>query len=191
MSVPDYQEDRADTRRWWAYTLLGAALIVLGLIAASNLAAMTLVSAIVFGVLLIVAGALEALHAFWARDWRGFLLSLLTGLVYIAAGWILLADPVRSSVILTLLFAVALIVSGIFRLVLAGRLWRHWGGLLLASGLVAIAAGIVILARWPASGLWVLGLVVAVDLVVHGAWWIAYSLDLRREQQQRQQFRPA
>ena len=50
-----------------------------------------------------------------------------------------------------------------------------------ASGIVGIAAGLVILAKWPVSGLWVLGLLVGIDLLLHGVWWISLGGRLRRE----------
>ncbi len=181
MSATDFERDWSVSGDWRVYALLGAALVALGLAAGSNLAAAAIASAVVFAALLIAAGALEVLHAFWARSWRGFLPSLLVGLLYLAGGWVLLANPVAASAALTALFAAALIASGVFRVVLAFRLWRRWGWMLLASGAIAIAAALVILSGWPASGLWVLGLCVAIDLVAHGAWWIAYGLDLRRE----------
>jgi uncharacterized membrane protein HdeD (DUF308 family) len=41
----------------------------------------------------------------------------------------------------------------------------------------------VILLKWPLSGLWVLGLAVGTDLVLHGFWWVASSWTAREEQQ--------
>ena len=40
-------------------------------------------------------------------------------------------------------------------------------------GMGASLAGLVILAKWPLSGLWVFGLVVGADLILHGLWWVA------------------
>jgi hypothetical protein len=36
-----------------------------------------------------------------------------------------------------------------------------------------------ILARWPASGLWVIGLFIGVDLIFYGLAWVAIALGLR------------
>jgi uncharacterized membrane protein HdeD (DUF308 family) len=36
-----------------------------------------------------------------------------------------------------------------------------------------------ILARWPASGLWVIGLFIGIDLIFYGLAWIAIALGLR------------
>jgi uncharacterized membrane protein HdeD (DUF308 family) len=39
--------------------------------------------------------------------------------------------------------------------------------------------GVLVLARWPASGLWVIGLFLGIDLIFYGIAWIAVALDLR------------
>jgi uncharacterized membrane protein HdeD (DUF308 family) len=133
------------------------------------------------GVLLLVAGAAEVFQSFSAQYWRGFFLRLLVGVLYIVAGLMLITDPARASVVLTLVFALALIASGIVRIVQAVQYWEWFGGLLLFSGIVGILAGAIILWKWPVSGLWVLGAVVGVDLLLHGFWWISLGSRLRRE----------
>ena len=72
-------------------------------------------------------------------------------------------------------FAAALIASGAARVFLAVQHWGRLGWLLLVSGLVGILGGLVILFKWPLSGLWVLGLAVGIDLILHGIWWIVSS----------------
>jgi uncharacterized membrane protein HdeD (DUF308 family) len=47
------------------------------------------------------------------------------------------------------------------------------------SGLVTLLLGGVILAHWPVSGLFVLGIFLGVDLVIAGVSWIAISLGLK------------
>jgi uncharacterized membrane protein HdeD (DUF308 family) len=64
--------------------------------------------------------------------------------------------------------------------VLAFRYWADYGWLLLASGLIAIAAGAVIISGWPVSGLWVIGLFVGIDLLSYGFWWLVYAFEVRR-----------
>jgi uncharacterized membrane protein HdeD (DUF308 family) len=39
--------------------------------------------------------------------------------------------------------------------------------------------GLLVLAQWPASGLWVIGLFIGIDLIFYGAAWIALALGLR------------
>ena len=138
-----------------------------------------MVSAILFGIALVVVGGFEVIHSFAANHWGGFILRLLVGAFYVIGGAMLIANPLAASKLLTLAFAAALIASGVARLFLAFEYWERFGGLLLSSGIVGILAGLVILSKWPLSGLWVLGLVVGVDLLLHGSWWVMFGLSLR------------
>jgi uncharacterized membrane protein HdeD (DUF308 family) len=47
------------------------------------------------------------------------------------------------------------------------------------SGAVTLLLGLVILARWPVSSVYVLGLFLGIDLVIAGTSWIGIGLDLR------------
>jgi len=171
-----------ETGKWWVVALVGVAFVLMGLFVLGNLVLATIVSAIFFAAALAVGGIFQVFHAFSAKGWGGFLLDLLIGLLYIAAGVVLAMNPVVTSFALTLLFAAFLLASGIFRLTLAWRHWHVFGWLLVASGLIGIAAGIVILMSFPGAALWVLGLCLAVDLLVHGFWWLLFGFNLRAAQ---------
>lgn len=171
----------AENTSWWGAMLVGAVFIVTGLFLLGDVVAATLISAFVIGVVLLIAGASEAFQAFSAPHWRGFFLRILIGVLYAIGGLMLVTDPARASIILTLVFALSLIASGAVRIVQAVEYWQWFGWLLLASGIVGIAAGLVILSKWPVSGLWVLGLLVGIDLVLHGIWWIALGGRVRQE----------
>lgn len=58
---------------------------------------------------------------------------------------------------------------GVGRIVMAiqARGARSWVVLLLTGGL-AVLLGLMIAVRWPVSGLWVIGLFVAIELIVQG-----------------------
>jgi uncharacterized membrane protein HdeD (DUF308 family) len=158
---------------WWQSILLGLVLMLAGLFILRNAVAATVASAIVFGVALLATGIFEIVHAFWVERWGSLFWRLLLGTFYAVAGAVLIADPLAASVLLTLAFAAALIASGAARIYLALREWQTLGWLLLISGVAGLLAGLVILAKWPLSGLWVFGLVVGIDLLLHGLWWVA------------------
>lgn len=166
---------------WWGAILVGAIFIFAGFFVLGDVVAATVISAFLIGVLLVVAGAVEVYQAFSAQHWRGFTLRLLVGLLYAVCGLMLISDPARGSVILALVFALSLIASGFVRIFQAFQYWEWFGSLLLISGIVGIVAGLVILAKWPVSGLWVLGLLVGIDLILHGFWWITLGGRLRQE----------
>jgi len=169
------------TTSWWGALLLGAVFILAGLFVLGDVALATVISAIMIGVILVIAGASEVFHAFSAPRWSGFALRLLIGALYAICGVALIADPLVASVMLTFVFAIALIASGVVRIFQSFQYWRWFGSLLLLSGVIGILAGAVILAKWPVSGLWVLGTLVGIDLLFHGAWWLALGWQLRSE----------
>ena len=160
----------------WQSILLGLVLMLAGVFVLRNAVAATVVSAIVFGVTLLVTGLFEIVQSFWAPYWSHRFWRLLLGALYAVGGGILVADPLAASVLLTLVFAAALIASGIARIYVAITERDRFSGLLLMSGIVAVLAGLVILAKWPLAGLWVFGLVVGIDLLVHGLWWLVSGL---------------
>lgn len=172
-------DGEAPAHSWWLYLLLGIVLLVTGFFVLGNVVLASAVSAIFIGWAIVIAGILEIVHAFSAREWKGFLLDLFLGILYIAGGWLLVSNPLAATVSLTLAIGVIWIVSGISRIVLAGALWREGGWGILFSGLLAVLAGALILAQWPASGLWVLGFLLGIDLIVHGIAWIGYAFSVR------------
>lgn len=168
-------------RAWWQPIALGVVLIAAGLFMLRNAVAATVASAIVFGIALLAVGILEIIHSFSVSHLGRFLWGLLVGAFYAIGGAVLVVDPLAASVLLTLVFAAAMIASGVVRIVVAVRDWQRFGWLLLASGIVGILAGLVIVAKWPLSGLWVFGLMVGIDLVLHGTWWVVHGWTARHE----------
>jgi uncharacterized membrane protein HdeD (DUF308 family) len=170
-----------ETTSWWGAILLGVVFIVAGIFVLGNLALATAISTMVLGIALLIAGGAEIIQSFSAPHWRGFFLRILMGALYVIAGLMLVADPLGASIVLTLMFAIAWIASGVVRLFQSYLYWEWSGWLLLLSGVVGIVAGLIVLSKWPVSGLWVLGLLVGIDLLVHGVWWISLGFQLRQE----------
>ena len=166
-------------RNWGWYLALGIALIVLGTIALGSALVMTVASVFFFGWLLIIGGIMEAVHAFWRKRWAGFFLDLLTGILYVIAGWMMVSNPAESALLLTLIIAMFLVFEGVFRIVAAliAR-YPHWGWVLL-NGVISLVLGILIWRQWPYSGLWVIGLFVGIEMLFNGWSLVMLSLTAR------------
>jgi len=81
--------------------------------------------------------------------------------------------------VLTLLVACLLMVSGIFKIVAAlSHRFAMWGWTLV-SGLLDLVLGLMIWMEWPESALWVLGLFLGITLIFRGVNWIALGFGLR------------
>ena len=48
------------------------------------------------------------------------------------------------------------------------------------GGIVSLIAGILVFAGWPANSLWLVGLLLAIDLFIHGSALAIFALTLRR-----------
>ncbi|MBV8662879.1 MAG: DUF308 domain-containing protein, partial [Hyphomicrobiales bacterium] len=110
-----------------------------------------------------------------------FLLWALLGVLYIVAGFVTFENPLLAAAVLTLILGAALVASGVMRIILAFSVRRETPWLwVLLSGLITLLLGLVILAHWPLSSLYVLGVFLGVDLVMAGAAWLGLGFGLRR-----------
>jgi uncharacterized membrane protein HdeD (DUF308 family) len=159
----------------WVRVLLGIVLMLAGVFVLGDVAMATLISAIFIGAMAIVGGAFEIVHAFWTKGWGGFFWQLLLGALYVAAGIVLVSQPASGALILTLVLGLMLLISGFVRIVLSVRFWQFGGWVMLVSGIFGVLAGLVILSGFPATGLWVLGFVLGIDLIMHGVAWFTYA----------------
>jgi uncharacterized membrane protein HdeD (DUF308 family) len=155
--------------------LLGIVFILAGIVVLGDVVVATIISAIVIGMAAIIAGGFEIAHAFWTKGWGGFLWQILLGILYLAFGFVLVSQPVSGALLLTYVLGVLLFLSGLLRIFLALRHWSEAGWIMLLSGSFAVIMGLIILARWPVSGLWILGLLLGIDLISHGIGWLTFA----------------
>jgi uncharacterized membrane protein HdeD (DUF308 family) len=170
------QDMRTLSRRWGWFLALGVFLIVVGVAAAGSTVVTTLATVMTLGVILLVGGIADTVVAFAAREWRGFALHLVNGVLTALVGYVLVARPALSSSVIALALAIVLVVSGTGRVAFS-LIERYSGwGWGMAAGALSIILGAFVLAQWPVSSFWFLGLVVAVELFFRGTTWIALAL---------------
>lgn len=162
----------------WLY-VMGILTALMGSVAiASPLVAGTAIMYIV-GAVMLVAGIGQVASAFRANDLWHKLLPLVLGVVTVIAGLMVLFHPLVGLELLTLFLAAYFIASGIWKIVVSFnyRPAQGWIGLLL-SGVVNWVLGAMIFMLWPASGLWVIGIIVGVDLVLTGVAMIFLGMTI-------------
>jgi uncharacterized membrane protein HdeD (DUF308 family) len=175
MTTYDTQSSMLSAPPTWVRILLGIVMIVAGVLVLGDVTLATLVSTALIAALAIVTGGFEIFHAFWTKGWGGFLWQILLGILYVAFGLVLWSQPLAGALVITFVLGLLLVVSGAVRILLSYRHWNDAGWIMLLSGIVGVLAGALIIARWPMSGLWVLGLLLGVDLLSHGIAWLLYS----------------
>lgn len=175
------QELQALRHHWVWFLALGIGMAVIGTIAVgfACIATVTVAATYLFGFLMIGGGIAEVISSFSAGRWSGTLIHLLIGVLYIVAGLLVIDQPLESAVTLTLLIALFLMISGIFRVVYAlSERFTGWGWVLL-NGVITLLMGLLIYKQWPTSGLWVIGLFVGIDMILNGWGWIMLAIGLR------------
>lgn len=167
--------------KWGWFLALGILLLVLGAIAAMAVLVATLASVLVVGIMMLIGGAGMLVHAWKIKGLAGFVLWTLSGLLYLAAGFLAFYDPLAGAAILTLLLGAALIGSGVFRLwVWFQNRGQPGGGWLAFSGVISALAGLLIAGGWPDNSVWILGMLLSIDLIFQGWMLIMLALALRR-----------
>jgi uncharacterized membrane protein HdeD (DUF308 family) len=166
---------------WGWFLALGILLIIAGMAAIAFPLLSTIATKIALGWIFLIAGALILVHAFSLRQWQGFLLSLLIGVLYLAAGTWLAFTPFAGVVALTILLAALFLAEGVLEVIMGLRVRPHagWGWLLL-SGVIAIAVGLLIAAELPSSAAWAIGLLTGINLLSSGVSFAALALAGRR-----------
>ncbi len=165
----------AFNKNWCWFILWGAVLIVLGGAAISAATFTTLVTVIFLGVLIFLSGVILVVDTFtfWWGKWSGFLIHALISLLYIAVGLMLIETPVASSESLTLLLGIFYILLGASRIGYSSSIRLPRWKWVMFNGVISLLLGILILANWPASSLFIIGLFVGIDLLFCG---IAYVI---------------
>lgn len=165
---------------WLWFLALGIGLIILGALAISSAFLVTKAAVFLFGMLVFAAGIVQTVQVFWSRGWGPIIVHAICGIVYLLVGGLLMKDPVKGAIGLTLLLAAMFIAGGIMRIILAILLKKFGGWLwMFVSGIVSVILGIMIWSEWPISGVWIIGLFIGVELIMNGWSWVMIGIATR------------
>lgn len=181
MSLSSRVADRylaALNKNWLWFLLWGIAITALGIFAISATTFTTVVTVIVLGLLLLFGGVIVAIDAFtfWRGKGSAFVIHVIMAILYLIAGWILIKNPLEGSVSITFLLGVAYIILGIFRIIYSLSMQMLRWGWSLFNGIITLLLGILIMAAWPASSLYIIGLFVGIDLIFCGWAYIMVAI---------------
>ncbi len=166
--------------KWGWIVALGIIYLLVGLLALYSVVTATIASVFFVGIMMLIAGVAEVINAFQVKSWGKFFLWVALGLLYIVAGFVTFENPLLAAATLTLVLGAALVASGIMRIILAfsmkeGTPWIA----VVFSGIVTFLLGVIVLAHWPVSSIYILGLFLGIDLVFAGAGWIGVGIGLK------------
>ncbi len=171
-----------DLQKNWGWLLaLGVVFVILGVIGLGMTAFLTLVTVLYFGILIMIGGVVQLVRAFRAHGEGNLAFHLLMAVLYGIAGLVIIQHPKLASVFFTAVIAFILIIQGVLRAILGLRLREHVQNWIwpFIGGLISLLLGLIILVHWPISGLWVIGLFIAVEMIVQGWTYIMLALAVK------------
>jgi uncharacterized membrane protein HdeD (DUF308 family) len=167
---------------WKLYLVEGVVLLALGFIAIVIPPIATLAVTILLGWLFLLSGSMGLLTTFWMRHAPGFWWSLVSAALGVLVGASLLAMPLSGAVSLTIVLVAFFMIEGVVSIMFAldhkRELSGRWGWML-ASGVVDLALGVMILAGLPSTAAWAIGLLVGINMMFGGSALIGMALHAR------------
>jgi uncharacterized membrane protein HdeD (DUF308 family) len=154
--------------RGWQIT--GAILsLLLGLLALSSPLLFSVLIVQFLGAFALASGVISLFLTIFGKNVVPRGLNAIFALVRIGAG-VALLSCVRSGLnLITLVFAVYLMVEGIFSIFGAFKIREHHGWVfMLLSGIATLALGLMVYAHWPSGSARILGLFFGISLLLHG-----------------------
>lgn len=160
--------------------LLGAILVVGGLVGLVYVGVATLTSMLLFGWLLLVGGIVALLHAVQSRGSSFFWLGVVVAALNLAAGVVVLRRPDVAAEALTMFAALLFLTGGVFRLVGSLVVRGPQMAVTLLQGAFGVLLGVLVLGEWPSSSQYVIGCFFSLALLFDGLGLIATAIGGRR-----------
>ncbi len=155
----------------------GVAAILIGCVAIVVPALASVGTAIFIGWILLIAGVFLVAVAFSAHSIGTVLLRLIWALLTAAVGIYLIVEPHNATLTLTLVLGLYFLFMGLTRIFVAlAAHGQQNAGLLGLSGVAGSLIGVLVLAKFPSSADWAIGLLVGIDLIFAG--WTLPSVAL-------------
>lgn len=156
---------------------VGVAALVLGAIAILVPAVAAVGTAIFIGWLLLIVGTVLVAAAFSAHSVGTFALRMAWAVLTVIVGLWLIVEPHNGTLTLTFVLGIYFLFMGLTRTAIAFvARGEPNAGLLGLSGVAGLLIGILILAKFPSSADWAIGLLVGIDLIFAG--WTLVSVAL-------------
>jgi uncharacterized membrane protein HdeD (DUF308 family) len=175
---------RAIHQHWGLFLGEGIVLILLGTVAVLVPELASVAATVVFGWILLLSGVVGLIATFRARGSPGFVWSLISAILGIAAGVVLLSMPVRGALTLTAVLIAFLLVEGLATVLFALEHRKGSSGRwswVLTSGIVDLALGLMLLAGLPGTAVWALGLLIGINMIFGGWSLVWMALHARSE----------
>ena len=164
-------------RSWKALMAIGVIAIFIGCVAIVVPEVAAVGTAIFIGWILVIAGAFLVAAAFSAHSVGSLVVRLIWAALTVIVGVWLIVEPHNGTLTLTLVLGIYFLFMGLTRVTVAFLArGQQNAGLVGLSGVCSLLIGILVLAKFPSSADWAIGLLVGIDLIFAG--WTLVSVAL-------------
>ena len=184
-NVDDFGRNvRSAIRHHWVLFLIpGLVMAFLGLIAAASPLIATLVVETFAGWLFLTGGFVGLAALFTTRNVPGFVWTLFSAVLAILIGAFLVSRPFAGLVTLTVALAAFFAAHGIVQILTSldhRRLFAQSWLWMAISGIADLVLAGLIIAGWPGSVAWALGLLIGINLFMSGLALVMTAIACRR-----------
>jgi uncharacterized membrane protein HdeD (DUF308 family) len=179
---------------WVIFLIPGVAMVILGVLAAASPFIATLVVEAFAGWLFLTGGFIGLAALFTTRNVPGFIWTVIGAVLAMLIGAFLVWRPFAGVITLTIALAVFFAVHGVVQILTSLEhrqvFVRSWSWTAMSGIADLILAGIII-AGWPGSVAWALGLLVGINLFMSGLALVMTAIACRTLNNASQKATPA
>lgn len=159
----------------------GIIFIILGILAVALPILFTTALTLLLGILLIIGGVAGAVRLSNMSSFSGKWADWFFAIAILVTGVLMFISPERGALTLTALMTAFFVLGGIAKIIFAfqSRDLPRWGWIAV-SGLLSLALAALIIAGWPGTALWALGLLLGVNMLFFGIVSTSVALALER-----------
>ena len=155
-------------------TSLGILMVFLGMLAWMSPLFSGITIALMIGMLMMLGGIVGTIYSFKSPSFKEGIWKFMFGGITLIFGFILIAYPGKGLGALTIILTIFFILEGISKIIIAVKFKPNEGWVwVLFSGILSLLFAILIIADWPVSGAWAVGITVGAYLLVSGLTMIS------------------
>jgi uncharacterized membrane protein HdeD (DUF308 family) len=171
--------DEVKKRSGWSI-LMGFVTAALGVFLIAYPLATAAITTLLLGWVLIFVGIAHFVFALHSQTPGRFFLKVLSSLLYGICGITLALFPIQGVAALTAVLGTLLLIQAVLLAVTAFHVRPHEGwGWFLADAAISLLWGVLILAKWPSSSVYVIGTLVGLAVLMSGVSRIMIASKIR------------
>lgn len=169
------------SKYWWAFALRGLLAVVFGIMAVSWPGLTLIVLVYIFGIYVLVEGALSIFTALGRRGAKNWWVVLIEGIAGVVFGILTMSWPGVTAILLLILIAIWALATGILKIFAALRLRKEMKGewRLAVSGIASVIFGLILVFR-PGAGALAMVWVIGIYAIVFGISLILLGFKVRK-----------